>query len=86
MTRRIYWTSHALQRLEERGLTSEEVEDVIRTKHPFRAENRGEADWRLYGLRSDSRQFAVVYDHPAAGDRDAVRIVSVWVLRDRMQA
>ena len=85
MVRRIYWTSHALQRLVERGLVREEVEDVIRLRHAVRALNRGEADWRLYGDRFDGHTFAVVYDHPVLGDSAAARIVSVWVLRDGMQ-
>lgn len=85
MVGRIYWTSHALERVSQRGLERREVEGVIREGHGRRALNRGEADWRLYGTRSDGRRFAVVYDHPVFGDPAAARIVSVWVLRDRVQ-
>lgn len=85
MVKRIHWTSHALRRMAQRGLMREEVEGVIRQGHAARALNRGEADWRLYGVRSDGRRFAVVYDHPVLGDPTAARIVSVWVLRDRVQ-
>ena len=85
MVKRIYWTDHALRRLAERGLTLEEVEAVVEKAHAARALNRGEADWRLYGVRSDGRGFAVVYDHPVLGDPATARIVSVWVMRDRMQ-
>jgi hypothetical protein len=83
MVRWIYWTSHALQRAGQRGLMPEEVEDVIRSRHGLRLENAGEADWRLHGVRSDGREFAIAYDHPVFGDPAAVRIVSVWVLRGR---
>lgn len=83
MVRRIYWTGHASQRLTERGLMREEIVAVIEEGHAGRALNRGEADWRLYGVSSDGRRFAVVYDHPVLGDPAAARIVSAWVLRDR---
>jgi hypothetical protein len=82
---RIYWTDHALRRLAERRLTLEEVEAVVEEGHAARALNRGEADWRLYGVRSDGRGFAVVYDQPVLDDPAAARIVSVWVLRDQGQ-
>jgi hypothetical protein len=85
MVERIYWTSHALERAGRRGLTGEEVERVVRLGHGKRALNRGDADWRLYGTRPDGRRFAVIYDHPVFGDPGAARIVSVWVLRDRVQ-
>lgn len=86
MVWRIYWTSHALHRIAQRGLMPEQIEGVIRQGHAVRALNRGEADWRLYGAGPDGRRFAVVYDHPVFGDPAAARIVSVWVLRDRMQS
>jgi hypothetical protein len=35
VVRRIYWTSHALERVAQRGLTSEEVEEVVRRDMPF---------------------------------------------------
>ena len=63
-----------------------EVEAVIRQEHAVRALNRGEADWRVYGVRLDGRKFAVVYDHPVLGDPTAARVVSAWVLRDRVQS
>jgi hypothetical protein len=85
MVSRIYWTSHALQRVAQRGLVPEEVEGVIRQTHARRTLNRGEADWRLYGVGSDGRGFAVVYDHPVAGEPAAARIVSAWVLRERVR-
>jgi hypothetical protein len=85
MVDRIYWTRHALLRVVQRGLFQGEVERVIRQGHSARALNRGEADWRIYGTRSDGRRFVVVYDSPALGDPAAARIVSVWVLRDRVQ-
>jgi len=85
VVKRIYWTRHALERSTQRGLAPKAVEEVIRQGHAERALNRGEADWRLYGATSDGRRFAVVYDHPVFGDPDAARIVSIWVLRDRMQ-
>lgn len=84
MVKRIYWTSHAMERVSQRGLVPEEVEDVIRLRHAGRALNRGDADWRVYGA-SDDRRFAVVYDHPVLGDPAAARIVSVWVLRVQVQ-
>jgi hypothetical protein len=86
MVRRIYWTCHALERVAQRGMMREEVEEVIRQGHVVRALNRGEADWRLYGARPDGRGFAVIYDHPVLGDPAAARVVSVWVLRDQVQA
>jgi hypothetical protein len=86
VVRRIYWTNHALERIAQRGLLPEEVEAVIRRGHAVRALNRGEADWRLYGERLDGRRFAVIYDHPVLGDSAAARVVSAWVLRDRVQS
>ena len=82
MIRRVDWTAHARQRLHERGLTVSDVEAAVRAGHDSRQINRGEADWRVYGFRSDGRRFAVVYDHPASGDRRVVRIVTAWTLRD----
>jgi hypothetical protein len=85
MVKRVHWTSHALERVVERGLTRGEVEGVLRQGHAMRALNRGEADWRLYGEAGNGRRFVVIYDQPVLGDRAAARIVSVWVLRDRVQ-
>lgn len=82
---RFVWTDHAELRLEERGLTRTEVEDAIREGHSIREVNRGDADWRVYGMRPDGRRFAVVYDNPNRGDANAVCIVSVWVLRGSNQ-
>lgn len=39
------------------------------------------ADWRVYGVRSDGRKFAVIYDNRVRGDAGAVRVVSAWPLR-----
>ena len=85
MIERIYWTSHALDRIAQRGLMQEEVEEAMCQGHALRALNRGEADWRIYGATSAGRRFAVIYDHPVLGDPAAARIVSVWVLRDWAQ-
>jgi uncharacterized DUF497 family protein len=74
-----------MQRVEQRGLRLEEIEKVITDRHAFREQNLGEADWRLCGVRPDGRRFVVIYDFPVFGDAAAIRVVSVWVLRDRMQ-
>jgi len=78
---RFVWTDHAELRLGERGLTRAEVEETVREGHPIREVNWGDADWRVYGVRSDGRKFAVVYDNPVRGDAGAVRVVSAWPLR-----
>lgn len=78
---RFVWTDHAELRLGERGLTRSEVEETVREGHPIREVNRGDADWRVYGVRSDGCNFAVVYDNPVRGDAASVRVVSVWPLR-----
>lgn len=78
---RFVWTDHAELRLGERGLTRSEVEDAIREGHPVREPNRGDADWRVYGERSDGRRFAAIYDNPIQGDASVARIVSAWPLR-----
>jgi hypothetical protein len=78
---RFVWTDHAELRLGERGLTRSEVEETVREGHPIREVNRGDADWRVYGVRSDGRKFAVVYDNPVRGDAGAVCVVSAWPLR-----
>lgn len=64
----IIWTAHAELRLDHRGLTRFEVEEAIREGHPIREANQGDADWRVYGTRTDGREFAVIYDNPARGD------------------
>jgi len=79
--KRFIWTDHAELRLGERGLTRSEVEDAIREGHPIREVNRRDADWRVYGMRSDRRKFAIIYDNPVQGDADVARVVSVWPLR-----
>jgi Domain of unknown function (DUF4258) len=79
---RFIWTEHAELRLGQRGLTRFEVEAVVREGHRSREVNRGDADWRVHGVRSDGRRFAVLYDHPATGDSQVARIVSIWPLRD----
>ena len=78
---RFIWTEHAELRLSDRGFSRLEVEQVVRDGHQARAVNRGDADWRIEGTRSDGRRFAVIYDHPAHGDPVVARIVSVWALR-----
>ena len=78
---RFFWTDHAELRLGERGLTRSEVEGAIRKGHPIREPNRGNADWRVYGVRSDGRKFAAVYDNPIREDARAARVVSAWPLR-----
>jgi hypothetical protein len=73
---RITWTIHAKERLPQRGLTRIRVERAVRTLHPTRETNAGEAEWRI-----DTGRFVVVYDHPQGEDTNAVRIVSVWPKR-----
>ena len=79
---RFIWTDHAELRLGDRGLSSLEVEEVVREGQQIREVNRGDADWRVHGTRSDGRRFAVIYDHPALGDPGLARIVSTWPLRN----
>lgn len=79
--KRFAWTDHAELRLDERSLTRSEVEETIREGHPIREVNRGDADWRVYGTRSDGRKFAVVYDNPVGRDTGTARVVSAWPLR-----
>ena len=79
--KRFVWTDHAELRLDERGLTRPDVEEVVRQGHSSREVNRGDANWRVYGTRSDGQRFAVIYDHPALGDAALARIVSVWPVR-----
>ena len=76
--KRFTWTFHAEDRLPQRGLTRVQVERAVRELHPLRETNDGEAEWRI-----DAGRFVVVYDHPAGGDIDAVRIVSAWAKRRR---
>lgn len=54
---------------------------MVRQGHTSREVNRGDANWRVYGTRSDAQRFAVIYDHPALGDAALARIVSVWLVR-----
>jgi hypothetical protein len=79
---RIVWTEHAERRIEQRGLTRPEVEEAVLSGHGSREINRGDADWRAYGARSDGRRFAVIYDHPALGDSTLARVVSAWPVRN----
>jgi hypothetical protein len=65
----------------EPGAAQSEVQAAVRDAHSLREPNRGEADWRVHGLRANGRRFAVIYDHPVQGQRNTVRIVSVWTLR-----
>ncbi len=71
---RITWTFHAEERLCQRGLTRERVEQAVRELHPIREINKGRAAWRV-----DAGSFVVVYDRSAGVN--SVRIVSVWVKR-----
>jgi hypothetical protein len=77
---RFIWTTHAEDRRTERLLDRFEIEHTIHDGHADRQINRGDADWRIYGLLADGRHFVVVYDHPHGTDHAAVRIVSVWAL------
>jgi hypothetical protein len=79
---RFVWTDHAELRFGERGLTRPDIEQVVREGHSSREVNRGDANWRVYGTRSDGQQFAVIYDHPAMGDAAVARIVSIWLVRN----
>ena len=74
--KRFIWTKHAEERLHDRKLTKDLVEQAIREGHPMRQTNKGDADWRLVFGR-----FVVIYDHPDGEDIDAVRIVSLWTRR-----
>ncbi len=78
---RFIWTDHAELRLGQRGLTRFEVEVAVREGHEARQENRGDADWRVEGVRGDGRRFVVIYDCPVRGDAGLARVVSVWPLR-----
>ncbi len=69
----LIWTTHALERLNERGLSRDEIERTVRRLHPHRRPNEGEADWRI-----DTRRFVVLYDHIDQNDLDAGRIVTAW--------
>jgi hypothetical protein len=75
---RFIWTHHAERRRIRRLLDRSELERSIHDGHGERQINRGEADWRIYGLLADGRRFVIAYDHPHGSDHAAVRIVSVW--------
>jgi len=75
---RFIWTTDAVERRTDRLLARSELERAIRDGHGERQINRGEADWRIYGLLADGRHFVIAYDHPHGSDHAAVRIVSVW--------
>ncbi len=75
---RFVWTTHAEDKLAKRLLDRFELERSIREGHADREINRGDADWRTYGLLIDGRRFVAVHDHPHGADPAAVRIVSVW--------
>jgi len=78
---RFIWTDHAELRLGQRGLTRFEVEEAVRDGHEIRERNRGDADWRIEGVRADGRRFVAIYDSPVRGDADTARVVSAWPLR-----
>lgn len=73
MTPTIVWTVHALERLAERGLTRDVVEQAVRELHAVREQNDGEADWRI-----DASRFFVLYDHPDGSDTHKLRIITAW--------
>jgi hypothetical protein len=73
---RLTWTTHAEDRLLQRGLTRERVERAVQDLHPIREDNEGEAEWRV-----DAGGFVVVYAHPDNEDTATARIVSVWPKR-----
>jgi hypothetical protein len=75
---RFIWTTHAEDKCARRLLDGSELERAIRDGHSDRQINRGDADWRIYGLLADGRRFVVAYDHPHGADYAAVRIVSAW--------
>jgi hypothetical protein len=75
---RFIWTHHAEGKCAKRLLDRSELERSIRDGHDDRQINRGDADWRVYGLLADGRHFVIAYDHPHRADHAAVRIVSVW--------
>jgi hypothetical protein len=75
---RFIWTTHAESRRARRLLDRSTLERAIRDGHAERQINRGDADWRIYGLLPDGRHFVVVYDHPNGTDRTTALIVSVW--------
>jgi hypothetical protein len=75
---RFGWTDHALQRLEERGLTRFEVEEAIREGDDGREPNEDGADWLIAARTHSGISIEVVYDHPHHGDQGSARIVSVW--------
>jgi hypothetical protein len=77
---RFVWTIHSEDKLAKRLLDRFELERSIRDGHADRETNRGDADWRIYGLLIDGRRFVAVYDHPHGADHATVRIVSVWDL------
>jgi predicted fused transcriptional regulator/phosphomethylpyrimidine kinase len=79
---RFVWTDHALQRLQERGLTAFEVEEAIREGHEGREQNADAADWLISAKTQSGISIEAVYDHPHAGDEATARVVSVWRLAD----
>lgn len=72
------WTTHAADRLSERGLKRSVVEAAVRDGHWLSATNDGEADWRV-----DNGRFVVIYDYDECEEGATVRIVSVWLKRRR---
>jgi len=72
------WTDHALQRLQERGLTRFEVEEAIREGHDGRRPNEDGAEWMSAARTQSGISIEAVYDHPHQGDGSIARVVSVW--------
>ena len=75
---RFIWSTHAVDRLDDRHLTRGEVERAIRDGISHRQLNYGKADWLLAGITITGISFEAVYDHPAHGQPATARVVSVW--------
>jgi len=77
---RYVWTAHARQRIQQRRLDRDEVEQAIGQGHDSREVNDGRAQWLVRGTTADGTPFEAIYDHPHDGNVETVRIVSVWRL------
>jgi hypothetical protein len=74
------WTEHAEDRLRQRRLAADDVEQAIKERHSERQINDGRAEWLVGGRTPDGVAFEAIYDHPHGEDESTVRIVSVWRL------
>lgn len=81
---RFVWTEHALQRLDERGLTRFEVEEAIREGHEGREANEDGGDCLIVAKTHSGISIETVYDHPDRGDQNVARVVSVWRLAEEI--